>query len=281
MVSGLSSNSTASLDSNQYDIFDKIKKPITDAIIMIDKSLMDKYANKDYVIMGNETFLKKTCTGKYENGTSYKYPCKYFFGSDLFDDWSENTIGIVLTVVSLAVVITSLILISKFLGSIFRGPVAKIIQKVVNAEPKNCFTRHLIGYFSIMIGCVLTMILQSSSVFTSSLVPLVGMGIVSLERVFPLTLGSNIGTTFTGIIAALGQSSNFKESIQIAIVHTFFNISGILIWYPIPFLRSAPLAIARYLGERSSHHRWFAVAYLVTVFVVTPAILLGLAIISE
>ena len=125
------------------------------------------------------------------------------------------------------------------------------------------------------------MILQSSSVFTSSLVPLVGMGIVSLERVFPLTLGSNIGTTFTGIIAALGQSSNFKESIQIAIVHTFFNISGILIWYPIPFLRSAPLAIARYLGERSSHNRSFAVGYLIVVFIITPGILFGLALISE
>lgn len=125
------------------------------------------------------------------------------------------------------------------------------------------------------------MILQSSSVFTSSLVPLVGMGIVSLERMFPLTLGSNIGTTFTGVIAALGQSTNFKQSIQISIVHTFFNISGIAIWYPVPFLRQAPLAIARYLGERSSHHRWFAVAYLAVVFLITPVILLGLAIISE
>lgn len=125
------------------------------------------------------------------------------------------------------------------------------------------------------------MILQSSSVFTSSLVPLVGMGIVSLERMFPLTLGSNIGTTFTGVIAALGQSTNFKQSIQISIVHTLFNISGIAIWYPVPFLRQAPLAIARYLGERSSYHRWFAVAYILIVFVLTPVVFFGLAIVSE
>lgn len=279
MVSSIGNSSN--VDSSQFDIFDVIKKPVVNSIIQIDKSLMDKYADKDYVIMHNETFLKKTCSFKYPNGTSYKAPCKYFFGSDLFDDWSENTIGIVLTVVSLAVVIGSLIAISKLLSSIFRGPVAKAIQKVVNAEPKNFILRHSIGYFSIVIGCVLTMILQSSSVFTSSLVPLVGMGIVSLERVFPLTLGSNIGTTFTGVLAALGQSTNFQQSIQIAIVHTFFNITGIVIWYPIPFLRRAPLAIARYLGERSTQHRWFAVAYLVVVFVVTPGILFGLAVISE
>lgn len=282
MVSSLSNNSSATLsDSNQYDIFDHIKKPVINAIIQIDKSLMDKYADKDYVIMHNETFLKQSCSGKYENGSTYKQPCKYFFNSDLFDAWNENTIGIVLTILSLAVVILALVFISKLLGSIFRGPVAKAIQKIVNAEPKNFLARHLIGYFSIAIGCLLTMILQSSSVFTSSLVPLVGMGIVSLERVFPLTLGSNIGTTFTGVIAALGQSTNFKQSIQIAIVHTFFNISGIAIWYPVPFLRRAPLSIARYLGERSSHHRWFAVAYLIVVFIITPAVLFGLAIISE
>lgn len=150
MVSSLDSNSSATLESNQFDIFDHIKKPVTDAIIQIDKSLMDKYADKDYVITGNETFLKTTCKGKYANGSSYTYPCKYFFGSDLFDAWSENTIGIVLTIVSLAIVIFSLIMISKLLGSIFRGPVAKAIQKVVNAEPKG-FTRHLIGYFSIAV----------------------------------------------------------------------------------------------------------------------------------
>jgi sodium-dependent phosphate cotransporter len=73
------------------------------------------------------------------------------------------------------------------------------------------------------------MLLQSSSVFTSSLVPLVATGVISLERVFPLTLGSNIGTTLTGIIAALGQSTNFVASFQLAMCHTFFNITGLCI----------------------------------------------------
>ena len=48
------------------------------------------------------------------------------------------------------------------------------------------------------LGCLLTIVIQSSSVFTSTLTPLVGLGMVTLERVFPLTLGSNIGTTVTG-----------------------------------------------------------------------------------
>ena len=55
-------------------------------------------------------------------------------------------------------------------------------------------------------------------------------------KAFPIILGSNIGTTFTAILAAFG-SSNLRISLQIALCHTIFNISGIVAWYPIPFLR--------------------------------------------
>lgn len=73
--------------------------------------------------------------------------------------------------------------------------------------------------------------------FTSLLTPLVGLGAVSLERVFPLILGSNIGTTITGILAALSNSSKYLQySLQIALAHTFFNISGFkLSFYLIKF----------------------------------------------
>jgi sodium-dependent phosphate cotransporter len=71
---------------------------------------------------------------------------------------------------------------------------------------------------------------QSSSIFTSTLTPLVGMGIITLERMYPFTLGSNIGTTITGIMAALTSTTaiELRNSLQIALCHTFFNILGIL-----------------------------------------------------
>ena len=55
----------------------------------------------------------------------------------------------------------------------------------------------------------------------------------------PLTLGANIGTTVTGLLAAL--VSGKVEALQVALCHLFFNISGIIIWYPIPFMRKVPL----------------------------------------
>jgi sodium-dependent phosphate cotransporter len=74
----------------------------------------------------------------------------------------------------------------------------------------------------------MTILVQSSSIFTSTLTPLVGLGIITVERVYPFTLGSNIGTTITGILAALTANTpkELRNSLQIALCHTFFNIFG-------------------------------------------------------
>jgi len=140
-----------------------------------------------------------------------------------------------------------LIFLVKILSKIFKGKFLKIIQKVINYKTSG-FKGYIMGYFSIFVGTVLTLLIQSSSVFTSLLTPvkyfkkiknyfkfkfniffkMVGLGVVKLESVFPLILGSNIGTTITGILAALSVSSKtLQYSLQIALAHTIFNISGI------------------------------------------------------
>lgn len=72
------------------------------------------------------------------------------------------------------------------------GKIADLVQKMINSDCPGCF-KYFTGYFAILIGAGLTILIQSSSVFTSTLTPLVGIGLVSIERVFPLILGSNIG----------------------------------------------------------------------------------------
>lgn len=133
------------------DFLDVIKKPIVNGIIQIDKSVLDKFSDPTYNISGSERFLKQSCKHLYPNQTQYNAPCKYILKSDLFADWSESTIGIVLTIVSLAIVILSLIGISKLLGSIFQGAVAKIVSKIVNAKPTGIWN-HIIGYIAIMVS---------------------------------------------------------------------------------------------------------------------------------
>lgn len=131
-------------------------------------------------------------------------------------------------------------------------------------------------------GAGLTIIVQSSSVFTSSITPLVGIGVISINRMFPLTLGANIGTTTTGLLAAFASSGDsVNKALKLAVCHLFFNISGILIWYPIPAIRAIPINAAKALGNKTAKHRWFAVAYLILVFFIFPSTLLGLSVAHE
>lgn len=127
-------------------------------------------------------------------------------------------------------------------------------------------------------GAGMTMLVQSSSIFTSALTPLVGIGVVTIDRTYPLTLGANIGTTVTSMLAALAATSKFRESLQIAFCHLFFNISGIVIWYPLPFMRKVPIKGAKFLGGTTAKYRWFAFIYLIIVFFLFPAVVLGLSI---
>jgi hypothetical protein len=95
--------------------------------------------------------------------------------------------------------------------------------------------------------------LQSSSIFTSALTPLVGVGVVHIDRMYPLTLGANIGTTITAILASLtADSSKLYLTLQVALCHLFFNVIGIIIWYPVPAMRKVPLGAAKALGESCS-----------------------------
>ena len=65
-------------------------------------------------------------------------------------------------------------------------------------------------------------------------------------------------------------------SVQIALCHFFFNISGILLWYPLPFTR-LPIRMAKALGERTAKYRWFAVLYLIVCFLLLPSLIFGIS----
>ena len=65
-----------------------------------------------------------------------------------------------------------------------------------------------------------------------------------------------IGTGFSGILAALSQDGRHLENaLTVALCHLFFNISGILIFYPVPVMRF-PIDLAKSLGKTTAKHRW-------------------------
>ena len=136
-------------------------------------------------------------------------------------------------------------------------------------------------YFNMLIGLFITIIVQSSSITTSTLTPIAAVGLIRLEDMMPLTLGANIGTTLTGIMAASIVTDDPVAGWQVALCHLFFNIFGILVWYPVPFMRRVPLNAARALGRMTAHPKWgtfFPLVYTFGVFFIIPAICYGIAV---
>eukprot|EP00118_Oscarella_pearsei_P017501 m.174047 g.174047 ORF g.174047 m.174047 type:complete len:640 (+) comp39100_c0_seq23:691-2610(+) len=196
----------------------------------------------------------------------------------LFEDTSLSDAGVggILLVIALILLCICLFSIVKLLHSLLKGRMAFVIKKGINADFPKPFG-FLTGYIAILLGAGMTILVQSSSIFTSALTPLVGLGVVTLERTYPLTLGANIGTTVTGLLAALASSGDFSNALQLAFCHLFFNITGILIWYPVPHLRKLPLFLARGLGNTTAKYKWFALFYLIIVFFLLPGCFLGLS----
>lgn len=151
----------------------------------------------------------------------------------------------------------------KFLVDLARGIVVKRAERFLN--------QYLFGSpaTAMVFGIIMTVMVQSSSITTSLIIPLVGAGILTLPQIFPFTLGANVGTTVTAMLAALSTAN--IAAITIAFVHLFFNLSGIALVYPIRFIRMIPIKLAQMLAELTSRSRVLAIAYLILVFYAMPA----------
>uniref|UniRef100_A0A8D2MUZ2 Sodium-dependent phosphate transport protein 2A n=1 Tax=Zonotrichia albicollis TaxID=44394 RepID=A0A8D2MUZ2_ZONAL len=280
------------------DLLKIITEPFTKLIIQLDKSVITGIATGDESLR-NRSLIRVWCgpatpqmasvgLGPPPNCSSpghcstkgmevlhnvTRKKCEHLFTDTPLPDLA---VGLVLLAGSLVMLCTCLILLVKLLNSLLKGQVAKAIQKVINTDLPHPLS-WLTGYFAMVVGAGMTFVVQSSSVFTSAITPLIGLGVISIERAYPLTLGSNIGTTTTAILAALASPGDkLASSFQIALCHFFFNISGILLWYPLPFTR-LPIRMAKALGERTAKYRWFAVLYLIICFLLLPSLIFGIS----
>ncbi len=130
------------------------------------------------------------------------------------------------------------------------------------------------GLVAIVLGMIITVAVQSSSITTSVLVPLAAAGVLSLENVYPVTLGANVGTTVTALLASLATGS--PAAVTVALVHTLFNLTGIALFYPVRSLRALPIRLAVGLARIGAERPTWAVTYVLVMFLVIP--LLGVMI---
>jgi len=116
-----------------------------------------------------------------------------------------------------------------------------------------------------LLGLVLTSLVQSSSIITSLAVPMAGAGLLTITQIFPYTLGSNVGTTVTAILAALVTGE--LAAIIVAFSHLLFNIMGITVWWPFKFI---PITLAKKFASFSVKRKYVPIIYIIIVFFVIP-----------
>lgn len=189
--------------------------------------------------------------------------CPAFFDPDA--DRSDDVLsGVSVFIIGLGILFICMYGLVTVLQKLLAGMSTRILYKATSLN----------GYISILIGWGLTMLVQSSSITTSTLTPLVGLGVLRLEDMLPITLGANLGTTLTGLLAALLSNAN---AMQVALAHLFFNITGIVIFYPIPFMRNIPLHAARQLGKGTRIWKGFPLLYIGVMFFLVPFVFFGIS----
>jgi sodium-dependent phosphate cotransporter len=151
-----------------------------------------------------------------------------------------------------------------------------LLKSVVLERASTFFERTVFRtpQLAFVVGIGLTILVQSSSITTSLVVPLAGAGLLTLAQIYPYTLGANVGTTVTAILAALAVPDHFLAAVTVAFSHLLFNCCGIAVITPIPPLRRLPMRMAEGLAAQAIRRRWVPVLYVVVVFFITPLVLL-------
>jgi len=163
-----------------------------------------------------------------------------------------------------AIIILIVALASLFISLRF---FVKIMRPLTETEFKHLLHKHIFKsqWRSLFFGIVLTVMVQSSSVSTSLIVPLVGVGMITLHRVFPYIIGANIGTTITAFLAALVTGS--PAALTVAFAHLLFNVFGLVIIYPI---KQIPIAMSEQLARFSVQSKFYPFIYIVSFFYLIP-----------
>jgi len=78
-----------------------------------------------------------------------------------------------------------------------------------------------------LLGAAFTAVVQSSSATTGILIVLASQGLIGLETAIAVALGANVGTCITAGLASIGKP---REAKRAALVHTIFNVLGVLLW---------------------------------------------------
>ncbi|MGL5336500.1 MAG: Na/Pi symporter [Enterovibrio sp.] len=177
--------------------------------------------------------------------------------------------GILMITVGIVLLFIAITAMGRLLRMLMVGRAKEMLQMAIGKGPLH----------GILSGTIVTVLVQSSSTTTSMMVPLVGTNVLTVREVYPFTLGANIGTCITALLAATAVSGpNAQFALQIAFVHLAFNVLATVLIFGVPFLRNIPLHCAQMLGNAAAKTKWAVAIYLGLVFVAIPAAMMLLTV---
>ena len=172
---------------------------------------------------------------------------------------SDQLLGVLLVTFGMALIFATLAGLSRNMRSLIAGRIESVMNSIVARGG---------GVGGLAAGALITMGVQSSSITTSIVVPLVGSGVLAVRNAFPITLGANIGTTVTALLASFAV--DLRAGLVIALHHVLFNVIGVATLYPIPIARNIPVVLAERLADAATRSRMLVGVYVVGVFLILP-----------
>jgi sodium-dependent phosphate cotransporter len=178
---------------------------------------------------------------------------------------STGSGGVAMAIVAVLITFIGLVVMVKLLKSIMVARLQNLFDRVIFKNAGR----------SLVFGIFLTILVQSSSITTSVAVPLVGAGVLTIHQVFPYTMGANIGTTMTSMLAAMaayagadaGDLSTALLGLNLALFHVTFNVIGVVLLWP---FRRIPIAIAENFARLAQWNKFIPLVYIVVVFYLLP-----------
>jgi sodium-dependent phosphate cotransporter len=190
-------------------------------------------------------------------------------GLELFNPLKATTkpvVGFLIDLVNVPWILLCIALACLFLAL---RQMVKILKVFIVAKAGSWFDKILFRNKgrAFVVGLVLTVLAQSSSITTSLVVPLAGAGLLSLRQIFPYTLGANLGTTITAILASLVTAN--PNAVIVAFAHLLFNVNGIVIWWP---LSKIPIFLAQSFADQAIKNRVYPFVYILVMFFIVPLV---------
>ncbi len=187
---------------------------------------------------------------------------------------SDVTAGAMTAVLALLILFAALIFLVQMLQGLMKERLSGLFDRTLFRNPATSFAA----------GLIATVMVQSSSVTTSLAVPLVAAGVLKIRQIYPYTLGANIGTTITAILAAFanaalnagkGEAAMLAAAgaLGVAFGHLTFNVLGTCVFWPLQWI---PISLAKGYAKLAARRRALAAVYILVVFIVVPILMIVL-----